>query len=97
MRMRVGWAVLAAVLMDRENTLGASRGAAESLLDGVPQDPFQKESIEPQGALRRAEPTNAQTTPPRGPPHAGAPPLRHLACPAAAPCALILVTEHLEA
>jgi hypothetical protein len=51
MHMRVGRSVLAAVLMDCENTLGASRGAAESLLDGVAQDLLRKETIEPLEAL----------------------------------------------
>ena len=52
MHVRVGWAVLAAVLMDCENTLGASSGAAEGLLDRITQDLLRKESIEPLEALR---------------------------------------------
>jgi hypothetical protein len=37
--------------MNREHALGASGGAAESLLDGVTQEPLRKEPIEPLEAL----------------------------------------------
>jgi hypothetical protein len=53
MQMRVGWAVLAAVRVDREDALGTSGSDAESLLDGIAQDAIRKESVEPLKALGR--------------------------------------------
>jgi len=53
MHVRVGRAVLAAVLMDREDALGTSSDAAESLLDGVTKDALRKVSVEPLEALGR--------------------------------------------
>ena len=51
--MRVGGAVLTAVLMDCEDALGTSSGAAEGLLDGVAQDALGRVPVEAPETLRR--------------------------------------------
>src|SRR4030095_2349161 len=51
--------------------------AANSCLRPAPRSYRGTSPGSARGALRRAEPTNAQTASPRGPPHAVAPPLRH--------------------
>jgi len=42
-----------AVLVDGENALDISRGAAEGPLDGVADDPFRGDAVQPREALRR--------------------------------------------
>jgi hypothetical protein len=51
--VRVGRAVMAAVLMDREDPLGGSGGAAEGVLDRVPKDALRQSPVEALEALRR--------------------------------------------
>jgi hypothetical protein len=51
MHVRMGRAVLAAVLMDCEDALCAARGTAESLFDGVAQDALRKPPVDPLEAL----------------------------------------------
>ncbi len=53
MHVRVGGAAQAAVLMDGEDALGASGGAAEGLLDGVTQNAIAEVAVEPAEALGR--------------------------------------------
>jgi hypothetical protein len=51
--VRVGGAIPAAVLVDREHPLGAPGGSTEGLLDGVTKNALAEEAVEPLEALRR--------------------------------------------
>jgi len=53
MDVRVGRAILSAVLMDRKHALGAASRATESLLDGIAEDVLREMPVEPFEALRR--------------------------------------------
>lgn len=53
MHVAVRQAILAAVLMDREDALGSASGAPESLLDRVAHDALREMSVDPQEARRR--------------------------------------------
>jgi len=51
--VRVSGSALAAVLVDGEDALGASRGTAEGLLDGVTQNALPEGAVEPAEAFGR--------------------------------------------
>ena len=53
MHVGVRQAILAAVLMDREDALGSANGAPESLIDRVAHDALREMSVEPLEARRR--------------------------------------------
>ena len=53
MDVRVGRAIVSAVLMDGKHALGAPSCATESLLDGIAQDALREMPVEPLEALRR--------------------------------------------
>lgn len=53
MHVRVCWAILSTVLMDRKDALGSPSCAAESLVHGIAQDALREMPVEPLEALRR--------------------------------------------
>ena len=52
--MRVRRPIVAAVLVDREDTLHVPRGAPEGLLDGITDGPFGGQAVQPSETFRRA-------------------------------------------